>query len=181
MIIGLTGTLGAGKGTVIEYLTSKGWKHYSGGHTINAEVIRRGLPQTRESMSMVANDLRAKYGAGYFVEQMLQQINKDDSNVLESLHSVGEADAVRAAGGIVVAIDADMHFRYDRICKRKSTKDHVTFEQFKADNEREMSSSDPVQHNLMENINKADYKIINNGSIDDLHKQIDSILISLKK
>ena len=59
-IIGITGTLGAGKGTVVDFLVSeKGYKHYSVRSFISEEIIKRNLPLNRDSMVVVANDLRA--------------------------------------------------------------------------------------------------------------------------
>lgn len=38
MIIGITGTNGAGKGTVVEYLAKKEWNHFSAGEFITEEI-----------------------------------------------------------------------------------------------------------------------------------------------
>ncbi|HEX3095769.1 MAG TPA: AAA family ATPase, partial [Patescibacteria group bacterium] len=47
IIIGITGTAGSGKGTVVEYLVSKyGFKHYSARGFITEELVRRNLPET---------------------------------------------------------------------------------------------------------------------------------------
>ncbi|MCX6713904.1 MAG: dephospho-CoA kinase, partial [Candidatus Vogelbacteria bacterium] len=63
MIIGITGTLGAGKGAVVDCLKIKGFKHYSVTAFITDEIIKRGLPVNRDKMVLVANDLRAQYGS----------------------------------------------------------------------------------------------------------------------
>ena len=43
IIIGITGTLGAGKGTIVEYLVGKkGFKHYSVRELLS-EIIRAGF------------------------------------------------------------------------------------------------------------------------------------------
>ena len=63
IIIGITGTLGAGKGSVVSYL--RYWKqfvHYSVSGFISEEIARRGLTGNRDTMRSVANDLRAQYG-----------------------------------------------------------------------------------------------------------------------
>lgn len=38
IIIGITGTLGAGKGTVVEYLKTKGFKHFSVREFLTQEI-----------------------------------------------------------------------------------------------------------------------------------------------
>ncbi|MEI7562921.1 MAG: AAA family ATPase [bacterium] len=62
-IIGLTGTLGSGKGTVVDYLTQKyHFEHLSATVFITEEIIRRNLPVDRDNMRIVADDLRRIYG-----------------------------------------------------------------------------------------------------------------------
>jgi hypothetical protein len=59
-IIGITGTLGAGKGTVVEFLTRPpyGYRHYSARSLLNEIIAERGLPPGRDSMRSVANGMR---------------------------------------------------------------------------------------------------------------------------
>ena len=69
--IGITGTLGAGKGTIVDYLIkNKGFVHYSVRSFITEEINRRGLPVNRDSMTMVGNDLRAQHSPSWIVEQL---------------------------------------------------------------------------------------------------------------
>ena len=51
IIIGITGTLGAGKGTIVDYLIkTKGFTHYSVRAFITKEIEKRKLPVNRDSM-----------------------------------------------------------------------------------------------------------------------------------
>ena len=59
-IIGITGTIGAGKGTIVDYLVKeKGYVHYSVREFLAEEVKRRGLEVNRDTLTEVGNDLRA--------------------------------------------------------------------------------------------------------------------------
>lgn len=59
IIFGITGTNGAGKGTVVEYLKTKGFEHLWVTGLITEEIVKRGMPVNRDSMRIVANDLRS--------------------------------------------------------------------------------------------------------------------------
>jgi len=61
-IIGITGTHGAGKGAIVDYLISKGFAHFSARDLIMEEIRRRGMPEDRNSTHVVANALRAEHG-----------------------------------------------------------------------------------------------------------------------
>jgi broad-specificity NMP kinase len=96
MIIGITGTLGAGKGTIAEYLVKKRrFHHFSVRKFLIQEIKKRKLPVNRDSMVFVANDLRKKFGGGYIVEALYEKAFKKRGNsVIESLRAPLEIEAL---------------------------------------------------------------------------------------
>ena len=70
IIIGITGTIGAGKGTVVDYFTTKGFRHYSARQFIVREIERRRLPVDRDTMVSVANDLRTAHSPSYIITSL---------------------------------------------------------------------------------------------------------------
>ena len=177
-IIGITGTLGAGKGTVVKYLELKGFTHYSARGLITREIEKRGMSVNRDSMNLVARDLRATHSPSYIAETLYDEAVKNGENaIIESLHTEGEIRALRGKGNFLLfAIDADPELRYKRIVARASATDDVSFEKFRADEAREMHGGDPTKQNLARCIELADYRLMNNGSMDDLYAQVDTIL-----
>jgi dephospho-CoA kinase len=180
MIIGITGTLGAGKGTVVEYLKTKGFKHFSARAFFIEEVQKRGLPVNRDTITEVANDLRATHGPGYFTEEALRRAGGEGGNVvIESIRTVGEAEYLATHGATLWAVDADKRTRYDRIYKRASETDQISFEKFVADEEREWSNTDPTKQNLKGVIALAKVVLTNNGTQEELFAQVEAALASI--
>ena len=89
--IGITGTLGAGKGTIVDYLVKeKDFVHYSVRAFLTQEIQRRGLPVNRDSMTAVGNDLRAQHSPSWIVEQLYEQANASGKNcIIESIRTPG--------------------------------------------------------------------------------------------
>lgn len=185
IIIGMTGTFGAGKDTVLKYLKDEyGFNHFSVSEFLKEEAARRGMPINRDSQHMIGNELRAKYGPGYIVEQLYDQaIASGGNSVIESFRAIGEVTTLRSKPQpfYLLAVDADTRIRYDRIVKRGSFKDNVSFEKFQADEEREMHDTDPAGMNIAECMKMADGHIENNGDLNALHEQIDKIIEPLLK
>src|SRR5688572_11668127 len=126
IIIGITGTLGAGKGEVVEYLKQKhGFTHYSVRDFLIAEIGRRGLEVNRDSMRVVANELRAEHGSGYIVEEIYKKAAEAGSNaIIESIRTHGEIEVLKNKSKFfLIAVDADPNIRYERIRSRQSVTD----------------------------------------------------------
>ncbi len=173
-IIGVTGTLGAGKGTVVSYLLKKGFVHLSARGFITEEIERRGLPVNRDTMTEVANDLRKQHSPSYIFDQLLLRAQTLTQGVIiESLRTVGEADALHAEGGVLIAVDADIQERYERITARKSETDRVSFEEFVAQEKRESDATDPNKQNLFAVMDTADIHLVNNGTIEELEQALE--------
>ncbi|MBI3572101.1 AAA family ATPase [Candidatus Kaiserbacteria bacterium] len=179
MIIGITGTLGAGKGEVAEYLVKqKGFKHYSSRAQIVAEIEHRGLPVNRDTMTAVANDMRRTHDPAYPQPQSYEQALADhaENAVMESVREVAGAAFLKAHGAFLIGVDADPRIRYERAIKRGSSTDHIDFETFVAQEKREMQNTDPTKQNIGAIMKMADAVLTNNGTKEELHQQIEQTL-----
>jgi dephospho-CoA kinase len=183
MIIGITGTNGAGKGTVVDYLVQqRGFKHYSVRNFLVAEVLRRGLEPNRENITNTATDLRRQHGPTYVLESLLETAEKDTGNIgVESIRVIAEADLLRKHHALLLAVDADRKIRYERSVLRGSSTDKVSFEEFCRLEEVELTSTDPTKQNVLGVVALADYKLTNNGTPEELHAQIDRVLGEIEK
>lgn len=182
-IIGITGTLGAGKGTIVDYLTEHyGYRHYSVRGYLIEEAQRRGMELNRDTFVVVANDLRAKHSPSYITDQLyLQAAENGENAIIESVRTPGEVESLRQHKHFLLfGVDADPKVRYERIVSRGSETDQVSFETFIANEEREMSSTDPNHQNIGRCMQMADYIFMNNGDFEDLYQQVEEVIHHLE-
>ena len=129
MIIGITGTDGAGKGAVVEYFKEKkGFVHYSSRALLEKEFARRGIKSNRANMRLVANELRAAHGNDFMVSSYLQTMATEGTThaIIESIRAVDEVRTLKQNGGMLLAVDAKQSIRYNRIKGRNSSSDKVS-------------------------------------------------------
>lgn len=176
MIIGITGTDGAGKGELVNFLVQKyGFVHFSSRALLIEEIEKKGLSATRDNMRITGNALREKKGAGVIVEIALEKIfkTKIEKAIVESIRSVKEVETLKEAGGILLAVDAPLKIRYERISGRGGETDKVSFEEFVEQEEKELNDKNPNGMQKAEVMKMADYTFLNDSSLEELHKKIE--------
>ncbi|MES2014543.1 MAG: AAA family ATPase [Patescibacteria group bacterium] len=176
MILGITGTIGAGKGTVASYLAKKGFRHISVSTFLTEEAERRGVGVTRVVCREIANEYR-RGDSTALLRAVLDGYDSTKENiVVEALHTVPEVSYVHQLGGKVISVDAPLSIRYERIQSRGGEKDHVSREEFLREQNRQMVSENQDENNLVAAIATADFHIENAEISEGLFKQIDDIL-----
>lgn len=183
MIIGITGTDGAGKGSVVSYLETKDFTHYSAREFIVAEIQRQGLTVDRNQMRLTGNELRVKHGNEFVIKQAYKRARqtKVKNVIIESVRVVAEAEYLKNHGGVLLAVDADQSVRYQRVQQRRSESDQVTYEQFVQQDNAESLSNNPSEQSKLAVMQMADYVIMNDGTIEELHQKVEQWLKSLPK
>ncbi len=185
-IIGVAGTAGAGKDAASELLSELfAAENLSTGDLVRAITryiykLPADFNPVRDQLYEVANQLRGIDPA--FTVKMCIFMAKEQGKeriLLSGLRAMGEADAVREAGGIIVGIDADPQIRYDRIYSRqRDSESSKTFEQFlEQDNfENKGIAETGAGRGIRAIIDSADIHILNNGSLDDLKVELEKQL-----
>jgi dephospho-CoA kinase len=184
MIIGVTGTIGAGKGTVVEYLKSKGFVQYSSSKLLGELVEQEGNPKTRKYLSTMATQLQQEYPGGVVEKNYHERYQSEQppNAIFEAIHRKTEADFLKSVGGFIIAVDAAIETRYERISHRQEgVKDQVTLLQFKDDArvEDEGGGNAKRDNNIRAVILDADVVLMNEGTVEELYEKIESALLTL--
>ena len=177
MIIGLTGKNGSGKTAVSDYLKSRGFEYYSLSDEIREEIRKRGMEISREVLIDVGNELREKFGPGVLAERALRNLETDNNYVVDSIRSPYEVDVLRSRNDFtLLAVEADQATRFKRSLKRGRENAAKTLDQFIREEERELDSDNPANQQLHATHQKADLVITNDGTLDELHRKLDTLL-----
>ena len=96
------------------------------------EMKKLGMPENRDSMTNLANKLRSAFGPSYITDQLYERANNEGRNcVIESIRTPGEILSLRRKPDFYLfAVDATARKRYNRIMKRGSETDEVSYKEF---------------------------------------------------
>lgn len=184
IIIGITGTIGAGKGTIVDYLMRKnGFQHYSVRQYLLDVIQKAGLEPNRDSMTAVGNALRAAHSPSFIIDELYHQaLQSGKDSIIESVRTEGEVLSLRQKPHFYLfAVDADPKVRYERVVLRNSETDHIDYETFLSNEQREYTSTDPNRQNLSKCIEMADFLFQNNGNMEMLYEQVDTVMSQIQK
>ncbi len=172
--IGLTGTNGSGKGAAAEYFISKGYAFYSLSDVIREELKKDGLDLTRDNLIRKGNELRAAGGADFLARQVMEKV--EGKAVIDSIRNPEEIRFLKDKKNfILLAIDADVELRYERVKKRGRDESAATLQEF-IEKEDEEKTTNPMQQQLHTCLEIADFTVLNEGSLEDLYHKLEKFL-----
>lgn len=191
-IIGLSGTNGSGKDTIAHLLGRK-YHFYVASATdmLRDELEKRDLPTDRLHKSELSAEWRRQFGMGAIVNKAYEYYKAHESEyegmIVGSLRHPGEGDRIHELGGTMLWVDADPKVRYTRIqnnahLRGRHSEDKVSFEEFLADEEREMkpSGDEATLHGAAVR-DQADVVLVNSGNdIPKFEEQAERLLGFIK-
>ena len=183
VVIGLIGEKGSGKGTVSDYLIEKyGAVHYGTSKILRRTLEDLHLPITRDNLIKLALVLKEGYGATVVIDSLIQDMEKNGSNILiaDGIRMHGDTEPFKKKYGEnfhLVYVTADLKLRYERtkLRKEKEGEDKATFEEFLEEEGRLTEVS------IHEVGKKADFKLNNNGTAEELKKQTNEMMEKILK
>ncbi|MCD6227647.1 AAA family ATPase [Candidatus Micrarchaeota archaeon] len=186
MIIGVVGYNACGKDTFAKILEDKGYMHISLSDMIREELMKENVQITRDNLIKKGNWLREHFGPSVLADKALDKIKKCEEQgrhdfVITSIRNPYEVDALRKRRDfILIFLDADIRTRFERIRKRNREQAPETFEEFLKQEEKEKVNVDPSKQSILDCIKKSDYKIENNGTVEELKENIENLINQLK-
>ena len=181
MLIGLTGTNAAGKGTIAKYLEKKSFYYESLSNILRAYLDKKGIPISRESLINEGNELRKLHGNYILAEILLNELNPINNYVIDSIRNPYEIAMLKETRDFfLMGVIAPPELRFERIKKRNRENDPKTLEDFLRLEEIENSENDYGQQ-IEKCISLTDGLILNDGGFDDLYKRIDIVLSDVSK
>lgn len=177
LILGITGEMGSGKGTIAKHVVAE---HKGSAHrfsTILRDILDRiYIEQSRDNMQNLSTMLRKAFGEDLLAKGMFHDAENDKQ------HDIVVIDGVRRMADIaylkelpnfkLIYVDVDIRLRYERIVKRGENPNDAdkSFEEFKKQQEDESESQ------IRDLKNYANKVVDNNGTFPELYKQIDDII-----
>ena len=175
-IIALVGLAGSGKSSAVEYLTKKGFPKVYFGGVIYKAMEEAGIEPTWDNQQKFREEIRQREGKDFVIKRVIKNIRDlinagQNKIVLDGLYTWSEYKILKhefPGQVVVIAIVTPKHLRYQRMIKRP---------------ERPMQPREVDQRDWseIENLEKggpiaiADYFVINDGNLDQLHQKIDAV------
>jgi dephospho-CoA kinase len=171
IVVGITGTILAGKGTVVDILKSKGFNHVSVRDLIKEELARQNMPVSRSNMQNLGNIMRRKHGLEYWMKIALNKYATDNTPlIIESLRNPAEITYLKNNSKFyLIGMDAPFEVRLERVKKRDLDMDKRDQDTFVFDDARDKGYNEPLNGQQVGMcLVQADFLIYNDEESDRL-------------
>jgi dephospho-CoA kinase len=175
IVIGLSGKIGSGKGTVSAYLKDKYGAREHRFSDILTDILKRLhiLPERRALQKMGAS-LRAQLGSDVLIKAFQKDLELDQNDflVVDGIRYPNEVEMLRTfEKQILLFITAPPEVRFERVKERgEKGEEHISFEEFMQAEERE------TERHLDDISDNAEIIIDNSGSLAELYSQVEEAL-----
>ncbi len=174
-LIGLTGTNGAGKGEAALYFESKGYARHSLSDVLRDDLRSRGLEPSRDNLIRTGNELRERFGADILARRTTAKAAGRPA-VIDSIRNLAEVAFFRNQSGfILLAFDAPVDVRFRRVADRGRDESAGTLDEFRRKEDEERAGGATGQQ-LEACMAAADCLIVNDGTIEELHRKLEACL-----
>jgi len=178
MIIGIVGPIASGKDVVAEMLEKKGFVKLNLSDEVREEAKARGIAIGRKNLQDLGDEMRKKFGEGYWAEMLLKKMQIGKNYVVTGIRNPGEILRFKIAGDfILIGIDAPDVKRFERIIARKKDSDPKTLEEIRAMDARDLGVNEKSYGQQVQKcMELVEHKIINDGTLEELKQKVEDLL-----
>ena len=177
-VIGAVGQNGSGKDEVLKYLRAKhNVPFLSTGDAVREIAAKEGMEPTRDNLVKISDRYFREFGKGCFVKSLADNIKNSGWKIagISGIRSIDDVSILKDIFGkdfVLIRVHiTDPHVRYSRMTRRGEDRDPHSYEQFLS-----QDSAEEELFSLKEAEQRADYSISNDGTLEDLHRQIDRLV-----
>jgi dCMP deaminase len=178
MIIGLTGTLNSGKGSIAGFFKEIGFVKFSLSDELRELARESKIELTRENLQNLGNKMRREFGAGFLAEIVKNKIlsQKHNNAVIEGIRNPGEVEILRTLNNFfLVSVDAPADIRFKRMKARNRENDPKTWEDFLKVDARDLGEADERGQQTRKCMALADFTLINDSTPELLNIKISNL------
>lgn len=178
--IGIAGTFASGKDTLGHFLINKyGYALGSTSDVVRKFSIERHGSIERPFLHETADYYRKTKSADFFVKHVMNDYDQKSVGLaISGLRTMGEANSVLEAGGVIVFIDAPSELRYKRMQERtRDAESMVSYDEFIKREQSEWHRGDEPGDFSFKNLKaKADYLLENGDDTELFYKTAEKAL-----
>jgi dephospho-CoA kinase len=177
IILGLVGEIASGKSTVTDYIKQKYGAVSFRFSDILRDVLKRIYKEeSRANLQLVSQVLRQNFGEDVMSKILAQDAASSEHSLLitEGIRRPADVSYLQELPGFhIIALNVEERIRFDRLLERVEENPgdrNKTWEQFQQESQAES------EQKIKEIAAKADIVIDNNGTLEQLYKQVDQIM-----
>ena len=178
MIVGIVGPIASGKDVVARILEEKGFVKLNLSDEVREEAKSRGVAIERKNLQDIGNEMRKKYGEGYWAERLLKKMQIGKNYVITGIRNPGEILRFKIAGDFtLIGVDAPDVKRFEWIIARKKDSDPKTLEEIRAIDARDLGvGEESYGQQVQKCMDFVEHKIENNGTLEELKQKVEKLL-----
>ncbi len=181
IILGIAGEIASGKDTVGRYLAEKhGALSLRFSQPLRDILDRLKMGQSRENMSKLSLYLRKAFGEDVLSKVIIEDAKESENDfvVVDGVRRLPDILHMESDGHFYFAyIEADPEKRYQRLTKRRQNVDDATKTAVQFEKDAKLETETQIR-DLKD---RAEFVIRNDGTLEELYAQVDSIVATLRK